>query len=440
MIAWWVAGVGIAIFWGDRLRDACGALKLADITQDEREGSADPHPGQNRARVGHLASKTGSSGAPLVTIVVPARNEEESVERCLRSLLALDYPNFKIIAVDDRSTDRTGEIMERVAEEGRSSRRPGSETRATRESRDTRLEVLHVRELPPGWLGKPHAMWKAVVSLQPAVASRQSSVVSQAEGSDWPEWFLFTDADVEFRADALRRAVAYAEAERADHLVVFPTFQLRGLGEKLMLAGFQFLFVFGHRPWKVSDPRADDFVGVGAFNLIRRSAYEKVGGLPALRLEVIEDMKLGKLVKQHGLAQRNVFGPGLLWLRWSPGALGLSGVLTKNMFALMQFRWAKALGACALLLGLHLLPVAGALWAPGRARAPFLVALGCIALMHVGMAMRTPAPWWTFFLYPVGTILMVATMIRSMLHVLRNGGVVWRGTRYDIGELRKGMV
>jgi cellulose synthase/poly-beta-1,6-N-acetylglucosamine synthase-like glycosyltransferase len=406
MIVWWAAGVLIALFWAGRLRDARGIRSVPDITAPEWEKY--PHPGQNRARVGH----------PRVLIIVPARNEEESVERCLRSLLALDYPDFSIIAVDDRSTDRTGAIMDRVAQ---------SANRAA-------LEVLHIRELPSGWLGKPHAMWMATE----AVTSRQAPVTGERPGL--PEWFLFTDADVEFRPDALRRAVACGEAEGADHIVLFPTYQLHGIGEKIMLAGFQLLFVFGHRPWKAADPRAADFMGLGPFNLIRRGAYEKIGGFRALRMEVIEDMKLGKLVKQHGLAQRNVFGPGLLPWRWSRGALGLSRVLTKNMFALMQFRWARALGACALLLIVNLLPVAGTVFAPGWARAPFLAALGCIALMHIGMSRRTPAPWWTFLFYPISTVLMVATMLRSMLHVLRHGGVVWRGTRYNIAELRKGMV
>jgi glycosyltransferase involved in cell wall biosynthesis len=414
-----VAGVLIALFWADRLRDAARGMRtVADITRDEwdqisahpspesgeRGGHPDenPRPSQNRAWTGHPH--------PQVTIVVPARNEEESVERGLHSLLALDYSNFNIIAVDDRSTDTTGAIMDRVSE------------------REPRLEVLHIRELPAGWLGKPHAMWKAVTSLQ-------SSVVSQQ-----PEWFLFTDADVEFRRDTLRRAIAYAEAERADHLVLFPSYDVRSVGEKLMLSGFLLPFVFGHRPWKVADPAAKDFMGLGPFNLIRRSAYETVGGFGALRMEVIEDMKLGKLVKQHGLSQRNVFGPGLLCWRWAHGALGLSTVLTKNMFALMQFRWGKALGACVLLLGLNLLPLVGAIMAPGWVRAPFIAALACISLIFVGMGRRTPAPAWTFFFYPAATVLMAATMLRSIAHVWRHGGVVWRGTLYPIEELRKGMV
>ena len=130
-----------------------------------------------------------------------------------------------------------------------------------------RLRVIHHRELPAGWLGKTHAMWTAA---------------NQAKG----EWLLFTDADVLFKPDSVRRAMAYAEAERADHIVVFPQMIMKRPGEFMMIAFFQTMFVFGHRPWKVADPKSKDHMGVGAFNLIRRSSYESVGSYEALRMEV----------------------------------------------------------------------------------------------------------------------------------------------------------
>jgi hypothetical protein len=238
----------------------------------------------------------------------------------------------------------------------------------------------------------------------------------------------------------LSRAIAYAEREGADHLVVFPTHDLQGAGEKIMLGGFQMLFFFGHRPWKVEDPKADDFMGLGPFNLIRRSAYETIGTFRALRLEVVEDMKLGKLVKRHGLRQRNVFGPGLLPWRWGSGALGLVRNLTKNTFALLQFRWPKALGACVLWLVFNLLPIIGLWRAPGLAKLPYAIALACIAGLYAGMGRRTSVPAWTFLLYPLSALLIVYTVLRSMAHTLRHGGVVWRGTRYSLEELRKGLV
>jgi hypothetical protein len=207
-----------------------------------------------------------------------------------------------------------------------------------------------------------------------------------------------------------------------------------------MIAGFLMLFVFGHRPWKVDDPTSDDFIGLGPFNLIRRAAYQTIGTFRALHLEVIEDMKLGKLVKRHRLAQRNVVGPGLLPWSWGTGAFGLVRNLTKNLFALMEFRPEKALGACALWLFLNLMPAVGAAFASGWARLPYLAALAAIAVIHAGMGRHTSVPAWTFLLYPLGAVLIVYTMLRSMAHTVRHGGVIWRGTRYELEELRKGRV
>jgi glycosyltransferase involved in cell wall biosynthesis len=348
---------------------------------------------------------------PRVSIIVPARNEAPHVEAALRSVLCLDYPNYEVFAVNDRSTDATGEIIDRIA-----SAHTGMPP----------LRVLHITDLPSGWLGKPHAMWLAAEEAMASAAP--------------PEWILFTDADVSFRPDCLRRAIAYAEGERADHLVLFPSHTLRSLGEKIMLGGFQMLFVFGHRPWKVDDPDSGDFIGLGPFNLIRRSAYQRIGTFRALRLEVIEDMKLGKLVKLHRLAQRNVLGLGLLPWSWGTGVAGLVRNLTKNLFALMEFRPAKALGASALWLFLNLMPLLGAVFAPGWARLPYLAALAAIGIIYIGMGRRTPVPAWCFLLYPIGALLIVYTMLRSLAHAVRHRGVVWRGTRYDLEELRKGMV
>jgi cellulose synthase/poly-beta-1,6-N-acetylglucosamine synthase-like glycosyltransferase len=203
--------------------------------------------------------KSKNTRHPKVSIIVPARNEEASIAASLSQLLNLEYDSYEVIAVNDRSDDGTGEIMEHVAS--------GSGAHA-------RLKVVHIDELPHGWLGKAHAMWTAGKA---------------ASG----EWLLFTDADVLFRPDSLRRAIAYAEAERADHLVVFPWMIMKTAGEKMMIAFFQTLFIFGHRPWKVADPKTKDHMGVGAFNMVRREVYEAIGSYHALRFEVIDDMTLG---------------------------------------------------------------------------------------------------------------------------------------------------
>jgi glycosyltransferase involved in cell wall biosynthesis len=354
------------------------------------------------------------SGNPRVSIIVPARNEEETIEEALCTLLALDYDNYEVIAVNDRSTDRTGEIMERVSQNAH----PVAQN-ATRMEHP--LRVIHHTALPPGWLGKTHAMWTAA---------------NQASG----EWLLFTDADVMFKPDSLRRALSYAGAEPADHVVLFPRMIMKRPGEYMMIAFFQTMFMFGHRPWKVADPSTDDHMGVGAFNLVRRRVYDSVGTYEALRMEVLDDMKLGKVVKNAGFAQRNVFGGDLISIRWGHGAFGIVNNLTKNFFAVLSFQsWRTLLSAFGLAF-INLGPFLGISLAHGWERFPFAIALGSLLLIYVGMSWRSSVPPYYFLLHPFSTALFIYTLLRSMSLTLWNDGIVWRGTKYPLEELRKGMV
>ena len=230
----------LALAWVSRIVDAAlGMPSVADVSRPEWD--RDP---------------VLASGNPRVSIIVPARNEEESVEQCLRSLLSLHYDNYEVIAVNDRSTDRTGEIMVRIMHDSPFSQKKREVGHPIPISPE--LRVIQHSELPGGWLGKTHAMWTAA---------------NTASG----EWLLFTDADVLFKPDSVRRALAYAEHEHADHVVLFPRMIMKRPGEYMMIAFFQSMFMFGHRPWKVADPSTDDHMGVGAFNLVRRRVYEAVG-------------------------------------------------------------------------------------------------------------------------------------------------------------------
>ena len=386
----WIAGGLLALAWFSRVVGAAlGMPKVTDIALAEWD-----------------RNPVTPQGNPRVSIVVPACNEEETIEQGLTQLLALDYNNYEIVAVDDRSTDRTGEIMDRVAAS------PAAQGR---------LRVIHVDSLPSGWLGKTHAMWTAA---------------KEAAG----DWVLFTDADVLFKPDALRRALAYAESEHADHVVLFPRMIMKRPGERMMIAFFQTLFVFGHRPWKVAEPDTKDHMGVGAFNMIRRPVYEAIGTYQALRFEVLDDMKLGKVVKTAGYAQRNVFGEDLISIRWAKGALGVVRNLTKNFFAVMSFQWPRALISCLALAFLNLMPFVGVWLAHGWAKIPYAVALLSMYLIYFGMSGMSSVPSYYFFLHPVSTLLFVYTMLRSMMVTLWHGGVTWRGTKYPLEELKRGLV
>jgi glycosyltransferase involved in cell wall biosynthesis len=386
----WLAGCILAAAWLSRIIEAAtGMPRVQDISR--------PQWDRNPVTL---------AGNPRVSIIVPARNEQQDIAQTLTQLLALDYDNYEVIAVNDRSTDGTGEIMDRVASDP-----------ATHE----RLKIIHIAELSPGWMGKTYAMW---------TAGRQAT----------GDWLLFTDADVLFKPDSVRRALAYGEAEQADHVVLFPQMIMKRPGERMMVAFFQTLFVFGHRPWKVADPKSKDHMGVGAFNMVRRSVYERVGTFERLRMDVLDDMKLGKVVKESGYAQRNVFGKDLISLRWAHGAMGMVNNLTKNFFAILSFQWWRTVISCLGLAFLNLGPFLGIWLAHGWARLPYAVALFSMFAIYVGMSRKSPVPPYYFFLHPISTILFVYILLRSMFLTLRQHGVVWRGTKYPLDELRKGMV
>ncbi|MFZ3265085.1 MAG: glycosyltransferase family 2 protein [Terriglobales bacterium] len=383
----WIAGSILALAWASRVVEAAiGMPRIADVARPEWDRRFEPQP--------------------RVSIIVPACNEEQDIGATLDRLLALDYSNYEIIAVDDRSTDETGARMEEVA--------AGSAAHGL-------LRVLHVAELPPGWMGKTHAMWTAA---------------AQATG----DWLLFTDADVLFKPDSVRRVIAYAEVEKADHVVLFPRMIMKRPGERMMIAFFQALFVFGHRPWKVADPNAQDHMGVGAFNMIRRPVYEAVGTYSALRMEVLDDMKLGKVVKNSGYAQRNVFGEDLISLRWARGAFGIVNNLTKNFFAVLSFQWPRTVASVLGLAFLNLGPFLGVWLAHGWARLPYAIALASLFGIYWGMSKRSDVAPYYFFLHPVSTTLFMYTLMRSMVLTIRQGGIIWRGTKYPLEELRRGMV
>jgi glycosyltransferase involved in cell wall biosynthesis len=384
---WLWAGFGgvLAVVWWSRAIDAgLGMPSVAEISTPEWDRRL--------------------SDEPRVTIVVPARNEQECIQKCLESLLALEYENFEVIAVNDRSTDLTGQLVDKLAES-----HPGG-----------KLSVIHVQELPPGWLGKTHAMWLAG---------------QRATG----DYILFTDGDVIFRQDSLRRAISYAVATSADHLVLYPTVSMHTFGERMMIVFFQIMFVFGHRAWKVADPKARDHIGVGAFNLIRRSAYEAIGTYRSLRMNVIDDINLGRLVKKHGFSQRNVFGKDLIVLRWAKGALGVVGNLDKNFFALLRFNVAIVLIAVIGMTVLNLGPFLGTWLAPGWAKSGFIASLVALATLYVGIAGKSQTSPLYFFAHPLSSCLFIYTMVRSSFLTLKNKGVIWRGTRYPLDELKQNL-
>jgi len=342
---------------------------------------------------------------PDVTVIVPACNEEESIQATLRSLLGSTGVRLQIVAVDDRSTDETGLQMDAVVADAQAA------------GGLHKLEVIHNRALPAGWLGKSHAL---------ALAAERARA----------PWLLFTDGDVIFDPRAIALSLRYAAAEKADHVVLALTLNFKSFAESAVYASFQAMAAWRIRLWKVADPTARDFCGAGGFNLVRRAVYERLGGFAALRMEVVEDLRLGWLIKRAGFRQRVVLGAGFARIRWIKGALGIVRLLEKNGFAALRYRVGVSLlmfAGFAVQIALPLIAIARGGWAAVAG----LLAHAFIALTYAANRRVTQvSPWATIFFAPATTILLFA-LVRSMILTLKRKGVEWRGTRYPLDELRR---
>ena len=181
-----------------------------------------------------------------------------------------------------------------------------------------------------------------------------------------------------------------------------------------------------------------DAVGIGAFNLLRREAYIEIGGFESLRMEIVEDLGLGRRIKRAGLAQRIAFGRGLVSVHWASGTAGLVNVMTKNLFAVFRFSTPIVLLFCVWLSLFCLGPVA--FLAVPETRSAAILTLVSIAVLYVLSSRHSRISPWYAILFPAGAILFIYSLIRSAFTTLKDGGVTWRGTFYPLAELRKSRV
>ena len=340
---------------------------------------------------------------PRISLIFAARDEQEKLPGALATLATIDYPDLEIIAVDDRSQDATGPILDEFSR--------------THE----RFRAVHVSALPPGWLGKPHALQKAYES---------------ATG----EWLLFTDADVRFAPDALRRAAAMVQQKNLDHLTLFGDVEMVGFWETVLITFFGLAFHIANDPYRVSNPHSRAYVGVGAFQLIKRPAYEACGTHRRLAMEVVDDMKLGKLVKQAGLRSSVGVAQEAVVVRWHAGAGNLIRGVTKNFFAALGYNLPFVVLAITGMLLMNVVPFAGVIFGHGWVRILSGVAVVLALAFHVGVdwAMRV-SPLYALT-HPLGAVLFSYMLLRSTVVTLWQGGVTWRGTFYPLEELRRGVV
>jgi glycosyltransferase involved in cell wall biosynthesis len=373
----------IALFWLTHgLRVAYGAVRLPWLKDFAPAVDAD---------------------CPRVSVLFAARDEEEKLPGALATLMEIDYPGLEVVAVDDRSSDATGRILNEFAE-----------THA-------RLRVVHITQLPPGWLGKPHALQKAYEA---------------ASG----EWLLFTDADVRLRPDALRRAVALAKQRKLDHLTLLADVEMSGFWETVLLTFFGMAFHLGNNPGGVSDPDSRAYVGVGAFQLMSRGAYEAGGTHRRLAMEVVDDMKLAKMVRLAGFRSAVGVSEEAVVVRWHAGLRNLINGTTKNFFAAFGFHLPLALLALLGMFAVNVLPFFGLLFGSGWVQVFSAIAILVALCFHAGVDVVMRVSPFYALTQPLGALLFCYMLLRSMVVTLRQGGIVWRDTFYPLEDLKRGVV
>ena len=356
---------------------------------------------RNLRRTRRLRDAPASLGkTPRVSVIMAARNESASIGPALAARLADTYPSLEFILVDDRSTDRTGEIAGAAA------------------ASDARLSVVRIDELPEGWLGKVHALAEGV---------------RHATG----DYLLFSDADVSVSPDATTRAVGLCEAEAIDCLGLIPEYHSPSVLVGAAWTVFVRLLCMAMGLPRLSEPKAPTVVGSGAFTLVRRSAYDRTPGLEDLRMETGDDMALAVMIQTAGGHCETVFGSGCARVQMyeSTNALLLGIEKNGSTGAASPGRVCGGLAAFALL---DTMPLIAALTGP-----MWLRGLGvCLSLLawtaNVAILRTTCRQWAPALLWPVGTFLLAYATSRATALAKVRGGVTWRGTFYPLAELQAG--
>ncbi len=342
---------------------------------------------------------------PRVSIVVACRNEEAEIQRAVSSLLSQDYPACEVVAVDDRSEDATGAILREVA------------------GQHPALRVVRVDELPEGWLGKTNALHRGA---------------AQASG----DWLLFTDADVVFGPDTLRRAIAWTQADGLGHAVALPHFTAPGFLERSFVSLFGMFLMLHQRVDDLGRAGSRAHIGIGAFNLVRRDAYLSIGGHERLRLEVADDLKLGLVLRRSGVRQGCADSGGLVRVRWQQGFTASMRGLLKNFFAGEEFSWLSTLRTAFAIPLATTFPVLCLAFAPGAAlRLLGGAAFALAAVLHGANARRLAGGRGTEGLVlPFAGVCLSLVALASALAATLRGAVIWRGTRYPLRALRAANV
>lgn len=346
---------------------------------------------------------TPSTNLPSLTIVVPARNEENTISLGLTSLSSLSYPRLSIIVVNDRSEDATGKHI------------------ADFEKQDPRIRCEVVKQLPSDWLGKNHA-------LQLGAESSESELI------------LFTDADVEIDDDFLKRAVTFFQQKQLDHLAGIPRVVSTDPLLYSLLGVFGLAFSLATRPWQGKDPKKDRAVGIGAFNLVRRTSYLAMGGHRELKLRPDDDLKLALLMKRHGFKTDCIKAVNGLQVEWYPNIPALARGLEKNIMTDFEYSFFKAFLANSIFAVTFLLPFLLLFIMKGPAFVVTCISVGLLLIAYLGQLREAKMPLWCVPFFPLATFLILIIFSRACFLTYFRKGVYWRDTFYSLELLRSNII
>ncbi len=337
---------------------------------------------------------------PRVSVIVPACNEGKNIKKAILSLLDQEYENKEIIVINDRSTDNTAMVLEGVRRNHPS------------------VRILTLTEVADGWMGKSHAL-------------------DQGAKMSTGEIILFTDADVIMEKTTISRAVNYFLEKKLDHLSLLFKNTTRGwlLNSLILDSGMALLLVF--KPWRVRKDTSSCFIGVGAFNMIGRSVYKKIGGHRSIRMHPIDDVMLGKRVKQNGYRQDCLVAQDYVTIPWYGSVSEMVEGLLKNTFSVLHYRLAFVPLQLLLIFIANIYPFVGALWCEGAVQAICLLSLMVRSVLFCGGLHFLGLPVWYLagsFLTPVISAYIV---IKSAFVTTRNNGIFWRGRFYALQDLKK---
>jgi chlorobactene glucosyltransferase len=391
----WLHAIGVAIFY------IVLWLRTAPSRDEQRsQDSWRPGPKHTHQR----QQFTSAVKEDFVSIIVPARNEERNIRRCVTSLLEQDYPHFEVIVVDDGSTDGTAAILEEIAHS---------------HPRGNRLWVLRLQKLPVGWAGKPHALHAGV---------------QEAHG----DWLLFTDADTWHAPNALSTSLRRASEESIDLFTLGSSQELPGFWDRVIMP-MAYLGISMQYPSKlVNDPDSPVAIANGQYILIRRSVYDALGGYarPDLRSTLLDDRDLARVVKENGFRLRFVDGRDLLRVHMYHGLKDAWRGWRKNVFlgsrGGLPFTLLELIGLPLVSILPFLLPLLMRLSKRGKNQAIVLtlLELGPLLAYRIWINAALDVPWYYAFTHPLAGAVFAGILAQSTWRVLTGKGVDWRGRVY----------